>query len=327
MKRTSLLFLGLLLFLGMSVSFAQSKKITGKVTSADDGSALPGVTVTIKGTGKGTQTDGSGAYSIDAASNQTLVFTFVGMSTQEITVGSKNVIDVSLAGDDNQLEQLVVVGYGTQNRKDMTSAISTVRGDALKSIPAQSVDQLLSGKAAGVNINIPNGLLNNPPVIRVRGFNSITSSSYPLIVVDGIIVFSQDNGSSGPGGIAQNPLSDINPNDIETIDILKDAAATAIYGSRAANGVLVITTKKGKAGKSTISYDGSTAWTKPFRLFDLLNASEYIMMKNEGEKNRADMAGQTYSPLFFENLDPSGKPYVTTGMTMFSLQDFSKIIT
>lgn len=311
MKRTSLLFLGLLLFLGVSVSFAQSKKITGKVTSADDGSALPGVTVTIKGTGKGTQTDGSGAYSVEASSNQTLVFSFVGMSSKEVAVGNKSVIDVALSGDDKQLEQLVVVGYGTQSRKDMTSAISTVKGDALKSIPAQSVDQLLSGKAAGVNINIPNGLLNNPPVIRVRGFNSITSSSYPLIVVDGIIVFSQDNGSSGPGGIAQNPLSDINPNDIETIDILKDAAATAIYGSRAANGVLVITTKKGKAGKSTISYDGSTAWTKPFRLFDLLNASEYIMMKNEGEKNRADMAGQTYSPLFFENLDPSGKPYDT----------------
>ncbi|AFK04192.1 TonB-dependent receptor plug [Emticicia oligotrophica DSM 17448] len=310
MKKKNLLLSMLGLFLSLAV-LAQSKRVTGKVSSSDDGSALPGVSVQVKGTTRGTQTNNDGNFAIDVTANETLIFSFIGMQTTEVPVGSKSVINVTLANDGVQLEQLVVVGYGTQNRKDVTSAVSTIKGDAIKSIPAQSFDQLLSGKAAGVNINIPNGLLNNPPVIRVRGFNSITSSSYPLIVVDGVIVFSQDAGAVGPGGIAQNPLSDINPNDIETIDILKDAAATAIYGSRAANGVLVITTKKGKAGKSTITYDSNYGWTKPFRLFNLLNASEYIMMKNEAEQNRATLAGQPYSPLYFENLDPNGKPYDT----------------
>lgn len=294
---------------------AQGKNYSGKVTGADDGSPLAGVSIQIKGVSKGTQTNADGAYSIEATSGQVLVFSFIGYTPKEVKAGSGNVINVALEPDEKVLNEVVVVGYGTQNRKDVTSAVSTIKGDALKAIPAQSFDQLMSGKAAGVNINIPNGVLNNPPVIRVRGFNSITSSSYPLIVVDGIIVFSQEPGNSGtaagPSGIANNPLADINPNDIETIDILKDAAATAIYGSRAANGVLVITTKKGKAGKATITYDGWAAWSQPFRKFDLLNAQEYIMMKNEAEQNRATLAGQTYKPLFVQNLDPNGVPYDT----------------
>ncbi|MFN3851928.1 MAG: SusC/RagA family TonB-linked outer membrane protein [Spirosomataceae bacterium] len=309
MKR--ILLLSLFGFFACLQTWAQSKTYSGKVTASDDGSPLPGVTVQVKGTAKGTQTNGDGAYSIETNSGQTLVFSFVGFTPKEVKVGASTIVNVQLGVDDNILSEVVVVGYGTQNRKDVTSAVSTIKGDAIKSIPAQSFDQLMSGKAAGVNINIPNGVLNNPPVIRVRGFNSITSSSYPLIVVDGVIVFSQDAGAVGPASIAANPLADINPNDIETIDILKDAAATAIYGSRAANGVLVITTKKGKAGKATITYDGWTGWTQAFRKFDLLNAEEYIMMKNEAEQNRASLAGQNFTPLFVKNLDPNGVPYDT----------------
>jgi TonB-dependent starch-binding outer membrane protein SusC len=294
---------------------AQDRLVSGKVTSADDNSSLPGVSIAIKGTTRGTQTDADGSYKISVPNKAILIFSFLGYTKQEEAVGSRANINVSLKSEASSLNEVVVVGYGTQNRKDITSSVSTIKGESIKALPAQSFDQLLSGKAAGVNINIPNGVLNNPPVIRVRGFNSITSSSYPLIVVDGVIVFSQEPGNSataaGPSGIANNPLADINPNDIETIDILKDAAATAIYGSRAANGVLVITTKKGKAGNATVTYDTWAAWTGTYRKPALLNADQYIMMKNEAEKNRATLAGQTYSPLFAQNLDPTGKPYDT----------------
>lgn len=277
MKRTSLLFLGLLLFLGMSVSFAQSKKITGKVTSADDGSALPGVTVTIKGTGKGTQTDGSGAYSVDAASNQTLVFTFVGMSTKEVAVGNKSVIDVALTGDDKQLSEVVVTGYSTQKRTEFTGAASSVKASLIAERPVQSFSQGLTGQAAGVAITQPNGLLNNPPVIRVRGLSSLSLSSFPLVVIDGIPVATGDVSSNAS---TNNPLGDINPADIESIDVLKDAASAAIYGSRAAAGVLLITTKRGKSGKAKVSIDSWAGVSSAVRLPDVLNAQQYMDHKN-----------------------------------------------
>ena len=189
MKKTLQLILGLLFLVGLNESFAQTNKVTGKVTSADDGSGLPGVSVLVKGTSKGTQTDFNGLYTIEVASNQTLVFTFIGMEAKEVAVGSKSVIDVALQNDDNQLEQLVVIGYGTQSRKDLTGSISTIAGKSIAKAPVQSFDQALQGRAAGVNITTPNGVLNNPPVIFIRGVNSINMSSYPLIVIDGIPAF------------------------------------------------------------------------------------------------------------------------------------------
>jgi hypothetical protein len=153
----------LLFFVGLGESYAQSKKITGKVTSADDGSGLPGVSVLVKGATKGTQTDYNGVYSIEVATNQTLVFTFIRMQQQEVLVGAKSVIDTALLNDDNQLEQLVVIGYGTLARKDLTGSISTIAGKSIAKAPVQSLDQALQGRAAGINITTPNDVLNTPP--------------------------------------------------------------------------------------------------------------------------------------------------------------------
>ncbi|MCP9757640.1 SusC/RagA family TonB-linked outer membrane protein [Lacihabitans sp. CCS-44] len=282
MKKTLQLILGLLFLVGLNASFAQTSKVTGKVTSADDGSGLPGVSVLVKGTTKGTQTDYNGAYSIEVASNQTLVFTFIGMQQQEVLVGAKSMIDVALQNDDNQLEQLVVIGYGTQSRKDLTGSISTIAGKSIAKAPVQSFDQALQGRAAGVNITTPNGVLNNPPVIFIRGVNSINMSSYPLIVIDGIPAFTGNNGASQA---SNNPLSNINPEDIQSIEVLKDASASAIYGSRASGGVILITTKRGSSGKSKFNFDSWVGVTQPFRLIDVLNADEYMTIKNEGVKN------------------------------------------
>jgi TonB-linked SusC/RagA family outer membrane protein len=204
------------------------------------------------------------------------------MTTVERSVGSGSSIDFTLSQEDKVVSEVVVVGYGTQRKSDVTGNIATVKGAAIADKPVQSFDAALAGRAAGVQITVPNGVLNNPPVFRIRGTNSINLSSYPLIVIDGIVTFTGDISQTLS---ASNVLSNINPSDIESMDILKDAAATAIYGSRAANGVVIITTKKGKRGKAKVTYDGWVGWTKPTRMWEVLNAEQYMAMKNEGLTN------------------------------------------
>jgi TonB-dependent starch-binding outer membrane protein SusC len=171
------------------------------------------------------------------------MYSFVGYRTMEIPIEGRSNIDVILPVDVFAVDEVVVVGYGVQRRRDLSGSVSTVKGEDLKTVPIQSFEMALQGKASGVNVTIPNAVLGNPPVIRVRGFNSISGSSSPLIVVDGVPVFSGDLSRTSA---ALNVLGDLNPSDIESIDILKDASATAIYGSRAANGVILITTRKGQ---------------------------------------------------------------------------------
>ena len=171
----------------------------------------------------------------------------------------------------------MVVGYGTQRRKEITGSLSSVKGTAIAEKPVQSFEQALAGKAAGVQITNPNGLLNNPPVFRIRGTNSLSLSSYPLVVIDGVPTFTGDQGSTSAPA---NPLASINPSDIESVDIAKDAAATAIYGSRAANGVVFVTTKKGKQGKAKVTYDGWVGWSEETRLPKILDAFQYTDYKN-----------------------------------------------
>jgi len=264
-------------------ALAQEVSISGRVTSSDDGSALPGVSVQAKGTTRGTTTDASGNYRITASANARLVFSFIGYASQEVAVGSQSTLNVTLKGDASNLNEVVVVGYGSQSKKTLTGAISSVEGAVIANKPVQSFDQALQGRAAGVSIITPNGVLNNAPVIRVRGVSSISGSSSPLIVIDGLPINS-GNVSSG-GFTVNNPLGDINPNDIESLEILKDAGATAIYGSRAAAGVILITTKKGKEGRAQVSYDGWIGSTQPFRLFNMLNAEEFTLIKNEASRN------------------------------------------
>ncbi len=264
-------------------ALAQDLAVSGRVTSSDDGSALPGVSIQVKGTTRGTTTDANGNYQLSASPNSRLVFSFIGYTSQEVAVGNRSNLNVTLQGDASNLNEVVVVGYGSQSKKTLTGAISSVEGSVIANKPVQSFDQALQGRAAGVNIITPNGVLNNAPVIRIRGVSSISGSSSPLIVIDGLPINS-GNVSSG-GFTVNNPLGDINPNDIESLEILKDAGATAIYGSRAAAGVILITTKKGKEGKAQVSYDGWVGSTQPFRLFNMLNAQEFMTIKNEAARN------------------------------------------
>jgi TonB-linked SusC/RagA family outer membrane protein len=253
--------------------------VSGRVTD-DKGNPIPNVSIIVKGTNTGTTTDQDGSYTLSVPANgRTLVFSSVGMATKEEVIGDRTTLSLSMAtGADQNLQEVVVVGYGTQRRGEVTGSVSQINGNRLRDQPVQSFEQGLSGRAAGVNISVPNGVLGNPPVIRVRGINSISLSSFPLVVIDGVPSFSGDIG----GTANNNVLGDINPSDIESIEVLKDAAAAAIYGSRAAAGVLLITTRKGRQGRARVGYDGWAGWTKAYNLIPLLNAQQYTDLKNEG---------------------------------------------
>lgn len=283
MKKKVLYLLGVILLLGVQ-AYAQTRTITGKVTDANDGLPLPGVNISL-GRGIGTKTEANGNYSLKVpAGKHTLTFSFIGYGSQQVAVTS-DVLNVKLTSTQNQLSEVVVSGYSSVSKKDFTGSAVKVSAAQIANKPVQSFDQALAGQAAGVNIIQPNGVLNNPPVFRIRGFNSISLSSYPLIIVDGVPVFTGLGNAAASNSAPSNPLGDINPNDIESVDILKDASSTAIYGSRAANGVVVITTKKGKQGKTRVNYDGWVGVTKAFNLPDLLNAQQYVTLKNEARAN------------------------------------------
>ncbi|UOQ66557.1 SusC/RagA family TonB-linked outer membrane protein [Hymenobacter volaticus] len=262
---------------------AQTRTVTGQVQGTD-GAGLPGVTVVAKGTSVGTATDGEGRYSLAVpASASTLVFSSVGFDSKEVAIGTQSTVNATLGSASTGLDEVVVVGYGTQSRRDLTGSVATIKGAEIANKPVQSFEQGLQGRASGVNITTPNGVLNNAPVIRIRGVNSITLSSSPLFVIDGIPAFSGN--TSAVGSVPNNPLSNVNPSDIESVEVLKDASATAIYGSRAAGGVILVTTKRGKKGQSRISFDSWAGWSEPVRLFDVLNAEQYVDIKNEAVRN------------------------------------------
>jgi TonB-dependent starch-binding outer membrane protein SusC len=277
--------------LSLHVAFAQERTITGKVVSSDDGGSLPGVNVLIKGTTSGTVTDSNGEYRLSApASAEQIVFSFIGFQTQEITIGTRSVIDVTMGADVQQLNEVVVVGYGTQIKQDLTGNIASLKGDEVKNIPVPNFTQALQGRAAGVFVESESGRVGEGIKVRIRGSGSLTASNEPLYVVDGIPIntaslTSAQNGTSANNGSA---LSSINFNDIESFEILKDASAAAIYGSRAANGVVLITTKRGKAGKTNINANvqyGFNSPTKAERGF--LNSEEYIAYFREAAANGA----------------------------------------
>ncbi len=273
----------LLMLMWSGQALAQSRTVSGTVRGTD-AVPLPGVNVLVKGTNVGTTTDGKGMYSIAVPEEATLVFSFISFITQEIAVGNRSTLDVRLVEDVKQLGEVVVVGYGTQERKDLTGSVASIKGESISNLATPSFDQQLAGRAAGVQVTVPNGVMGQPARIRIRGTNSITSSAAPLIVVDGIPIIAGDQQSSG-GGTASNPLADINPEDIESFEVLKDGSATAIYGSRAANGVILITTKKGKQGKPKVSYNAWMGLANVSSRFDLLNAEEFITISNEKRTN------------------------------------------
>lgn len=263
---------------------AQVRTISGQVL-ASDGTSLPGVTVVVKGTSQGASTDANGTYTLSSvpATATTLVYSFIGYSTKEVTIGTQTAINVSLAPNTTGLDEVVVIGYGTQLRRELTGSVATISGTDVAQKPVQSFEQALQGRAPGVNVTTPNGVLNAPPVVRIRGVNSLNLSSAPLYVIDGIPAFSGNN--SALSSVPNNPLSNVNPNDIASIEVLKDAAAAAIYGSRAAGGVILVTTKSGKKGQSRISLDSWVGLSNPVRLYDVLGAEDYMLIKNEAVRN------------------------------------------
>ncbi|NIG52698.1 TonB-dependent receptor [Chitinophaga sp. Cy-1792] len=279
------LFLGLLAILSVFQALAQSRTITGKVTDAKDGSALPGVTVKVPGTGIGTLTSPNGEFKLTIGDKvATLEFSFVGYMVQKVNVANRSSVNVVLEGDQKALSEVVVVGYGTQERKNVTASIASINGAALKNNASPSVDRQLAGQVSGVQATVASGVLGQPARIRIRGTNSLSSSADPLYVIDGVPIITGNQSGVTPN----NPLGDLNPNDIESMEVLKDGSATAIYGSRAANGVVLITTKKGKQGKAKINYDAWFAAATPAKKFDLLNAEEFVTIANEKFANVSD---------------------------------------
>ncbi len=286
--------LPLLFALITSVAWAQERTVTGKVTSAEDGSGLPGVNVLVKGTTNGTVTDVDGKYSISAKDEDVLVFSFIGFVSQEAQVGQKTSLDITMNSDVTQLSEVVVVGYGTQDRKKITSSQSTISGSAVSSLAAPSFDTQLAGRSAGVQVTVGTGIIGQTPTINIRGVNSISSGTFPLVVVDGVPMVTGNQSAVTP----TNPLADINPNDIESYDILKDGAATAIYGSRAANGVILITTKRGSKtqGKVKVDLSVTTGFSNAVKKFDLLNSQQFILIANEKLTNSGSAAGAFANP-------------------------------
>ncbi|WP_086593494.1 SusC/RagA family TonB-linked outer membrane protein [Hymenobacter crusticola] len=288
--KTSLLMSFLLIFSVVHQVLAQSRTITGRVTDSQSGQGLPGVTVLLKGTTNGVSTDADGRYSLTVPEgNGTLAFSSIGYVNQERVIGVANQINVLLATDAQQLKEVVVTGYGgSQDVKDITGSAAKISEEKLLNQPVQSFDQALTGRAAGVQITNASGTLAEGVSIRIRGANSISNSSQPLIVVDGVPTNSLENANqfNSGNGTRYNTLADINPNDIESVDVLKDASAAAIYGSRAANGVIIVTTKRGKSGQNHISLNSYVGMNETVRRPKLLNGDQFILIQNEKALNR-----------------------------------------
>lgn len=255
-----------------TIGFAQNRTVTGVVTSADDNQPLVGVSIVVKGTSNGTVTDIDGNYSLSVPEKSTLVYSFVGYTTVETPLGDGSVMNLSLKGAADVLNEVVVTGYGSQIKRELTGNIARLKGKDIENMPLVSVDQALQGKAAGVFVNGGSGKLGQSVAVRVRGNSSISASSQPLYVIDGVPVTTGDFGNYGG---ETNTLADINYNDVESIEVLKDASAGAIYGARAANGVILITTKRGKAGKTSVSFNMQTGTAEATKRLPFLNASQF----------------------------------------------------
>jgi TonB-linked SusC/RagA family outer membrane protein len=263
----TLLTVTVVLFL--TVAQAQTRRITGKVTSGHDKTTLPGVTVVIKGTTKGTQTDANGDYAINAAKGDVLLFSYVGYLQQQVVVSDQSTIDVILKDDATKLNEVLVVGYGTQSRGTVTSAVAKLDNQVLATAPRASIASALQGTVSGIQVVAASGAPGSTPLLLLRGGASINSPSSPLVVVDGII----------------RSYQDIPTEDIESVNILKDAASTAIYGARANNGVILITTKKGKAGTSDVTYKFTTGFNKERQGYQYVDAADYIYYGRLGRLN------------------------------------------
>jgi len=298
-RTAPLLFLSWLLCVG---AFAQDRRITGLVKD-EANTGLPGVSVVLKGTTQGTTTDANGQYTIAVpGGSPTLVFSYVGYLPQEVNVGNQSSVNVSLATDNKNLNEVVVIGYGTARKSDLTGSVSSIKADVLQERPASSLNQGLAGRMAGVQVNNNSGRPGGRTTVRIRGFSSINSSNNPLYVVDGVIL------PQGNQNQFSNAIDYINPNDIVSVEVLKDASSTAIYGARGANGVILVTTKKGKAGEGQVSYnvDFSVPTIGPNRP-EMLNAAEFKAVEELSWRNAQKYDPEGWAAGRFTALNPALK--------------------
>lgn len=301
-----LLLLWVCMWAVIGMALAQERTITGTVNEA--GEPMPGVAIQIKGTTRGTISDISGKFSLVVPSNESvLTFSFIGYKTQEVKIGAQSILNVNLQADAQELEEVVVTGYGSATKQSLSAAVSSVSSEQVKSVVTPDVSQALQGQAAGVQVTQGSGQPGSMGNIRVRGTGSITAGADPLYVIDGVIVSNSDMSSitsidsDGAGSVkAFNPLASINPNDILSMNVLKDAAATALYGARAANGVIVITTKSGKAGKTTFNLKTQYGFTN-------VNMGGIEMMNSEQLWNyeRTMLANAGYDEAFLNDYRPA----------------------
>ena len=261
------------------VAMAQGSAITVKGQVTDEQGPIIGATVREKGAKSVAVTDIDGNYTIKVNPGATLTFTYLGYQNKEVSVGNRTRIDVTMESDAQALSEVVVVGYGQMKRSDVTGSVVSVNSEQIERSVPTSIDQVLQGRAAGVQIQANSGTPGANTSIRIRGISSLNSTNQPIFVIDGVVVEPQSTDTNDPLS-SNNPLASINPSDIVSMDVLKDASATAIYGARAANGVIMITTRRGKAGEATITYDGYVGWQDMAKKLDMMNLREYAIHHN-----------------------------------------------
>ena len=278
------LLFSLLLFFGFSLSLvAQDRRITGKIVSAADNSPLPGVSVQVKGTAKGTSTDATGNYAVSVPNGKGILeIRSVGFDTQTITIGNQSTINVALTENESALGEVVVVGYGTQKKSNLTGNVAQINAKSIENLPVLTVEQAIQGRAAGVFVESGNGKVGQGMKMRIRGASSVSAGNEPLYVIDGIPMTTNAVGTSGSN---PNPMADINFNDVESIEILKDASAAAIYGARGSNGVVLLTTKRGKSGKTNFNLSYFTGSSEATGHRDFLNTAQYVELFKEARAN------------------------------------------
>jgi TonB-dependent starch-binding outer membrane protein SusC len=260
----------------------QMVTVSGKITDTS-GEPLPGANVLEKGTTNGTTADVNGQYTINVSPGSTLIFSFIGYLPEELPVNTQTTINMALTPDIQQLDEVVVIGYGTAEKKDITGSIASVKRDELKGASINTFDQMLQGRVPGVVFNQASGAPGGLSSIRIRGSSSINAGNEPLYVIDGMPIINDDDGASvgAARGSSLNALASLNPDDIESMEVLKDASATAIYGARGANGVILVTTRRGKAGQSRLNVDTYYGVQQVIKKLDVLNAKEYAFLINE----------------------------------------------
>ena len=288
---------------GDSKAMQQTENVLKGIVTDQAGEPLIGVSISVKGTSSGTVTDINGKYSLHVSPGSTLVFTYIGYTPREVRVTGGKDINVTLSQSASNLDEVVVIGYGVMKKRDLTGAISHIGAEKLKDRPYGNALQSMAGQVSGVNITQSQGAPGMAPTIKVRGMSSINSGTAPLYVIDGIPLEDNTSSTGTNGGDVQvsnrNPMNNINPNDIESIEVLKDASSAAIYGSRGANGVVLITTKTGKAGRTKIDVNYEIGMSKVLRTIDMMDATQWIDYEIAARTNSFKTAAMK---------DPSLKP-------------------